>query len=156
MVISGSNVWVSSWGGPPGGGGGSGRPPPTNSQPRPSEAPGIDLKAEPKDKDVRCSTTGENRNVTSESDKIERMLAANQLVANFNLKAGPYQVLARNIFAFATKGRLKFEVTYADGGTETWLLNPSIASSAKVTEPIDGTLKKPQVAGVKPSPNCPQ
>ncbi|MBC3874062.1 hypothetical protein [Undibacterium flavidum] len=92
--------------------------------------------------------------MTSTSSEQDRMQAANQVVANFNVKAGSFAVLTRSFFTFFSNTKLEFTVIYADNSYEKWQLNPSSYSSLKVLTRVEKSLKNTDDTSVKPSPNC--
>lgn len=104
------------------------------------------------DADVRCCGGVQNKDVMSTSDPLSREMAARQLVANYNAKMGML-ALIRGALSYYTKTQVKVSVTYADGGTEAWYINPNKLTSAQILGAVTGSLK-PGNGEPQPSPNC--
>jgi len=106
--------------------------------------------------DVRCVLTTDLRKVTSRNDATDRWEAASAVYIVVQGAAQVVQgvIIGKVISPFDGKAYKAFQVTYADGGTEKWLIFPSPASSVKLFDtPLPGSLVYGD--GVyHPSPSC--
>lgn len=90
-------------------------------------------------RNVRCLATGNLRDVTSHSDAIDRLLAAEQV----------YRLLStfKAFWAYwSGKDPLNrdkyFKLIYADGGSEIWPIVSPTQTTVTGGQPIGGTLEK--------------
>lgn len=108
--------------------------------------------------DVRCSAATDLVNTTSHADEMTRFLAASSVYVNLRTASEMFRsrIIGQVINPSDGKTYKAFQVTYADGGREKWMIFPTPASSAKLIDPpLPGSL----VLGdgvAKPSPYCPQ
>ncbi|MFZ6691984.1 hypothetical protein [Undibacterium sp. SXout20W] len=63
--------------------------------------------------------------------------------------------IIKGIFVNKSGVGQRIEITYADGGTETWTINAAL-SSVSVVPNSNGNSLQPGDGKVKPSDNCPK
>jgi hypothetical protein len=110
--------------------------------------------------DVRCALTDSNplSKVTSHNDTNDRWLAAQDvyvvITAPDTAAAIRGAVLGTVVNPSTGKTIKAFKVTYADGGTEKWMIFPTPASVVKLFDtPFPGSLEMGD-GQVSTSPNC--
>jgi hypothetical protein len=88
-------------------------------------------------KDVRCSASVALINTTSKSDLDDRWLAATSVYAKLRSTADIFRSTIVEQVVNPSDGKTyeAFDVVYADGGTEKWMIVPSSASPVKLFEP---------------------
>lgn len=108
--------------------------------------------------DVRCVLTSDLSRVTSHNDTTDRWLAAQGVYAVITAPTTAAviknAVLGTVVNPSDGKTLKAFKVTYADGGSEKWMIFPSPASSVKL---FDTPFPNSLVLGdgrVVPSPAC--
>jgi hypothetical protein len=108
-------------------------------------------------RDVRCVATGGRERTTSHADVLDRYFAAAEVYTTIQNSASAIQGIVIGTLKNPSDGKTYkgFEITYADGGTEKWMIFPSPASSVKLLDtPYPDSLKrgdgvvKPSVCGV--------
>jgi hypothetical protein len=108
-------------------------------------------------KDVRCTASGDRKFITSRSDNVERSLAAIDVANKIRTATGLISgaVLGKVKNPLDGKTYLAFEVTYADGGTEKWMLQPAPTMSNPIFDmPLPNSLNLSDGV-VRPNQYCP-
>lgn len=104
----------------------------------------------PRLKDVRCTIGGGQKNTTSHADPIERQTAAESVFRTVQAaQSSVSRILGRQNPAIQNN---QLEVTFADGGSETYTVVYPMFSVA-LGEPVPGSLKKGDGIA-KPLPGC--
>jgi len=87
----------------------------------------------------------------------QRFLAASQTVAIIKSQMSLAGAIALAFKGIVGQGKLNptIQITYADGGTETWTINAALSSVSVVPGSNSNSLQ-PGDRKVKPSDNCPK
>ena len=96
--------------------------------------------------DVRCVAAGDLQDVTSQADTTTRYLAAASVYTNLQVVSSTIKsmVVGTAVNPYDGATYKAFKVTYADNGTEKWLVFPDSRASVKL---FDTPLPDSLVAG---------
>jgi hypothetical protein len=87
-------------------------------------------------RDVRCVATGGRERTTSHNDVLDRYFAAAEVYTAIQNTSVAIRGVILGSVKNPSDGKTYrgFQVTYADGGTEKWMVFPSPASSVKLLD----------------------